>query len=57
MTNIYKKLATHLDNLPAGFPPTESGVEFRILKRLFTEEEAEIATGLTMMGSATMLGC
>ena len=33
---IYKKLAKHLDNLPGGFPPTESGVELRILKRLFT---------------------
>lgn len=49
MTEIYQKLATHLDNLPAGFPPTENGVELRILKRLFTEEEAKIAAGLTMM--------
>ena len=47
--DIYKRLAHHLDNLPAGFPPTESGVELRILKRLFTPNEAEIATGLTMM--------
>jgi hypothetical protein len=31
-----------LDNLPTGYPATESGVEIRILKRLFTEEEAEI---------------
>lgn len=49
MTDVYKRLATHLDRLPAGFPATESGVELRILKRLFTPEEAEIALGLTMM--------
>jgi len=47
--NVFVKLAKHLDNLPAGFPPTESGVELRILKRLFTPEEAAAALGLTMM--------
>lgn len=45
---IYKKLARHLDNLPGGFPPTQSGVEQRILKRLFTPEEAELAVHLTL---------
>ena len=49
MDDIYKNLAKHLDNLPAGFPPTDSGVELRILKRLFTPQEAEIAIGLSMM--------
>jgi len=49
MTDLYEKLAQHLDNLPAGFPRTESGVEMRILKRLFSPEEAETATLLTMM--------
>ncbi len=49
MTDIYKKLAKHLDNLPGGFPETESGVELRILKKLFTPREAEIAPGLVMM--------
>jgi ferredoxin len=47
--DVYQRLAEHLDNLPAGYPATESGVELRILKRLFTEEEAAIATGLSMM--------
>ena len=42
-TDIYKKLAKHLDNLPGGFPSTESGVELRILRRLFTPEQAELA--------------
>ncbi|MGA2402782.1 MAG: 4Fe-4S binding protein [Syntrophobacteraceae bacterium] len=46
---IYKRLAGHLDNLPGGFPPTESGVELRILKRLFTPEEAKLAPYLTLL--------
>jgi NAD-dependent dihydropyrimidine dehydrogenase PreA subunit len=49
MTEIYEKLAKHLDNLPAGYPSTTSGVELRILKRLFTPEEADIAMTLTML--------
>jgi Na+-translocating ferredoxin:NAD+ oxidoreductase subunit B len=46
---IYQKLAKHLDNLPGGFPPTDTGVEIRILKRLFTPEEAEFALYLTLI--------
>ena len=49
MTDVYEKLAKHLDNLPTSYPSTESGVELRILKRLFTAEEAEIAMTLNMM--------
>lgn len=45
--NIYKKLAKHLDNLPGGFPSTKSGVELRILRRLFTPDEAELALYLS----------
>ena len=48
-TDIYQKLAKHLDNLPAGFPRTESGVELRILRRLFTQEDAELALHLTVI--------
>jgi len=47
--HIYQKLARHLDNLPGGFPATESGVEMRILRRLFAPEEAEVAIHLTLM--------
>ncbi|MBN1940312.1 MAG: 4Fe-4S ferredoxin, partial [Candidatus Aminicenantes bacterium] len=47
--DIYRRLAEHLDDLPAGFPATESGVELRILKRLFTEEEAEMAILLSVL--------
>ncbi|MBL7203674.1 MAG: 4Fe-4S binding protein [Desulfobacteraceae bacterium] len=46
MGDVYQALRVHLDNLPGGFPPTESGVEIRILKRLFSPEEAEFATHL-----------
>ncbi len=48
MTDVYERLAKHLDNLPAGYPATDSGVEIRILKQLFTPEEAEAATALTL---------
>ncbi|MBF0225648.1 MAG: 4Fe-4S binding protein [Desulfobacterales bacterium] len=50
---LYKKLAKHLNTLPGGFPPTETGIEIRILKRLFTPEEAELASNLTMMVEPT----
>lgn len=49
MADIYKKLAEHLNKTPGGFPPTESGVEIRILKQLFTIEEAELALSLILM--------
>jgi len=49
MDDIYKKLAKHLDDMPGGFPATESGVELRILRRLFTPEEAELALSLTLL--------
>jgi Fe-S-cluster-containing hydrogenase component 2 len=45
--DVYRRLQKHLDALPVGYPATESGVELRILKRLFTEEEAEVALGLS----------
>jgi electron transport complex protein RnfB len=41
--DVYRRLQQHLDRMPIGFPATESGVEIRILERLFTPEEAEIA--------------
>jgi electron transport complex protein RnfB len=46
--DVYRQLAVFLDNLPGGFPETESGVELRILRRLFDEDEAELAVHLTM---------
>lgn len=40
---IYRRLQQHLDKLPIGFPSTLTGVEKRILKYLFTPEDAELA--------------
>lgn len=46
---IYRDLQQYLDRMPVGLPATESGVEIRILKHLFTPEEAEISLQLSMM--------
>ncbi len=46
MDDIYVELANHLDQLPAGFPRTESEIELRILKRLFNPDQAWLATKL-----------
>jgi electron transport complex protein RnfB len=48
-TDVYERLAAFLDDLPSGFPTTDSGVEQRILRRLFTPEEAELALHLTLL--------
>ena len=42
MEDIYEKLRARLDDLATGYPATESKIEIRLLKRLFTEEEAEL---------------
>ncbi|MBN2438057.1 MAG: 4Fe-4S binding protein [Deltaproteobacteria bacterium] len=39
---IYKRLAGVLDTLPNGFPSTESGVEIKLLKKIFTPEQADL---------------
>lgn len=44
---LYRALQRHLDRMPVPFPPTESGVEIHILKRLFTPEEARVALRLS----------
>ncbi len=44
---LYRRLQQHLDRMPVAFPPAPSGVEIRILERLFTPEEAEIALELS----------
>lgn len=40
----YRKLAERLDAIPNGFTPTDSGVELRLLARIFTPEEALLAS-------------
>ena len=46
--NAYEKLREFLNQFPIGYRKTASGVEIKILKRLFTEEEAELASFLTI---------
>lgn len=43
---IYERLADALDRLPNGFPRTPSGIEIRLLKKIFEPEEAAIAATL-----------
>jgi formate hydrogenlyase subunit 6/NADH:ubiquinone oxidoreductase subunit I len=45
--DVYRNLQKHLDKFAVGFPETKSGVELRILKHLFTPEEANLAVKLT----------
>ena len=45
---IYRELQKHLDRLPDGYPPTESGTDIRLLKYVFTPEEARVAIQLSM---------
>ena len=49
----YLNLRKFLDQFPLGFPQTPSGTEIEILKKLFTEEEAEMAVLLTPIPEET----
>ncbi|OGP51795.1 MAG: hypothetical protein A2Y79_04515 [Deltaproteobacteria bacterium RBG_13_43_22] len=44
---IYYELRDILDKFPRGFQQTESGIEIKILKKLFSEEEARLAVQLS----------
>jgi electron transport complex protein RnfB len=44
--DAYKRLAASLDALPNGFPATDDGRELKILAKLFTPEEADLAAQL-----------
>ncbi len=50
MTNkVYYDLREQLDQYSVGFPSTESGVEIKILEKLFSEQEAEVYLNLSML--------
>ncbi len=51
-SNVYRELQQSLDRSPISFPPTESGVELRILKHLFSPEKAFIASKLGFIPKA-----
>jgi ferredoxin len=40
---VYRRLAARIDEIPNGFPATESGVERKMLAKMFNPEEARIA--------------
>ena len=42
--DVYRNLAQRLDAIPNGFPATESGVELRLLAKIFTPDEAALAS-------------
>ncbi len=42
MSDVYQRLRERLDQLSTGYPATASGVEIRILKKLFTAEDAAL---------------
>ncbi len=47
--NVYVKLQEKFDSSPMGFPKTESGIELKILRSLYNEEEAEMALNLSIL--------
>ncbi len=48
--DIYHSLQRRIDKLPIAFPETKSGVELRLLRHLFNEEEAAVACELSAIG-------
>lgn len=46
--SYYDKLADALDKLPNAFPRTKSNIEIRLLKKIFTPEQAKLASQLTI---------
>jgi Na+-translocating ferredoxin:NAD+ oxidoreductase subunit B len=49
MDDLYEKLRKRLDDMGTGFPATQTGIEIKILKRLFTEADAELFLSLSPM--------
>jgi len=44
--DVYVRLREFMDTLPGGYPATPTGVEIRILKKLFSPEQAELTMKL-----------
>lgn len=54
-TDVYRKLAEHLDTLPHRYPTnTGTGLEIKVLQYIFSPEEAEMATKLQPMPETPM---
>ena len=48
MLEVYHKLAQRLDAIPNGFPATESGIELRVLAKMFEPQEAMLAAAMRL---------
>jgi electron transport complex protein RnfB len=46
--DVYRRLAQRLDAIPNGFPATESGVELKLLAKIFEPEEAALAAEMRL---------
>lgn len=46
---LYRELQQRLDTYSLGFPATDSGVEIKVLKHLFSEDDAKMFLALTPM--------
>ena len=44
--DVYTRLREFMDSLPGGYPATPTGVEIKLLEKLFTPEQAELTMKL-----------
>lgn len=49
VNDVYEQLRARLDDMGPGYPATDTGVEIRILKRLFSPEDARLFLDMTPM--------
>ncbi|MCP4752407.1 MAG: TrmB family transcriptional regulator, partial [Proteobacteria bacterium] len=47
--DVYREVQKMVDNFSMGFPETESGIEIKILKKLFSEDDAKVFLKLSPM--------
>ena len=45
--DVYIRLREFLDQMPGGYPATDTGVEIRILEKFFTPAQAELTMQMT----------
>ncbi len=48
--DVYERLAATLNKIPNGFPPVEDGTHLKILRWIFADDEADIASKLKLRG-------
>jgi len=46
--DVYRRLAKVLDTLPNGFPASDSGIEIKLLKKIFDPDQAELFCDLKL---------